>query len=201
MKKGKRLRAFKRYLPLYLLALPSMLYLLINNYIPMAGIVIAFKNINLKDGIFNSPWCGFQNFKYLFATKDAFTITRNTILYNIAFIILGTAFAILLAILLSKLKNRVCSKFYQTVILFPYLVSMIIVSYLAYAFLSEKTGFLNNSILPLCGAGIHSWDRPGGGGEARPALHLGPLPAGTAGAGHSRSCDLRCGILHYKRTR
>ena len=55
--------------------------------------------------------------------------------------------------------------------------------------------------LPLCGTGIHSWNRPGGGGEARPALHLGPLPAGTAGAGHSRSCDLRCGILHYKRTR
>lgn len=157
MKKGKRLRAFKRYLPLYLLALPSMLYLLINNYIPMAGIVIAFKNINLKDGIFNSPWCGFQNFKYLFATKDAFTITRNTILYNIAFIILGTAFAILLAILLSELKNRVCSKFYQTVILFPYLVSMIIVSYLAYAFLSEKTGFLNNSVLPLFGADPVAW--------------------------------------------
>ena len=144
MKKGKKLRTFKRYLPLYLLALPSILYLVINNYIPMAGIVIAFKNINLKTGILNSPWCGFKNFKYLFATKDALIITRNTILYNVAFIILGTSFAILLAILLSELKNKLASKFYQTVVLFHYLVYMIIVSYLDYVFLREKTGFLNN---------------------------------------------------------
>lgn len=157
MKKRKKLHTIKRYLPLYILALPSILYLLINNYIPMAGIIIAFKNINLKSGILNSPWCGLNNFKYLFATKDAFIITRNTILYNIAFIILGTTFAILLAILLSELKNKVAAKFYQTVILFPYLVSMIIVSYLAYAFLSEKTGFLNNSILPLLGKEQIAW--------------------------------------------
>lgn len=157
MKKGKKLHAFKRYLPLYLLALPSILYLVINNYIPMAGIIIAFKNINLKTGILNSPWCGFNNFKYLFATKDALIITRNTILYNIAFIILGTSFAILLAILLSELRNKLASKFYQTVVLFPYLVSMIIVSYLAYAFLSEQTGFLNNSVLPLFGQKQIAW--------------------------------------------
>lgn len=156
MKKKTR-AALKRYLPLYLLASPALLYLLINNYIPMAGIVIAFKNINLKKGIFKSDWCGFNNFKYLFATKDAFTITRNTILYNVVFILLGTFFAILLALLLSELKNKTLSKFSQTVILFPYLVSMIIVSYLSYAFLSENTGFLNNTIFPLFGIEKCPW--------------------------------------------
>ena len=106
----------------------------------MAGVIIAFKNINLKEGILNSPWCGFNNFKYLFATKDAFVITRNTILYNLAFIVFGTIFSITLALFLSELKSKKMSKFYQTVVLFPYLVSMIIVSYLVYAFLSENTG-------------------------------------------------------------
>ena len=149
--KKKKWVAAKRYLPLYFLALPSLLYLLINNYIPMAGVIIAFKNINLKEGILNSPWCGFDNFKYLFATKDAFVITRNTILYNLAFIVFGTIFSITLALLLSELRSKKMSKFYQTVVLFPYLVSMIIVSYLVYAFLSENTGFLNNTILPALG--------------------------------------------------
>ena len=123
----------------------------------MAGVIIAFKKINLKEGILNSPWCGFDNFKYLFATKDAFVITRNTILYNLAFIVFGTIFSITLALLLSELKSKKMSKFYQTVVLFPYLVSMIIVSYLVYAFLSENTGFLNNTILPALGLEKYAW--------------------------------------------
>lgn len=155
--KKKKWVAAKRYLPLYFLALPSLLYLLINNYIPMAGVIIAFKKINLKEGILNSPWCGIENFKYLFATKDAFVITRNTILYNLAFIVFGTLFSITLALLLSELKSKKMSKFYQTVVLFPYLVSMIIVSYLVYAFLSENTGFLNNTILPALGLEKYAW--------------------------------------------
>ena len=155
--KKKKWVAVKRYLPLYFLALPALLYLLINNYIPMVGVVIAFKNINLKKGILNSPWCGFDNFKYLFATKDAFIITRNTILYNLAFIIIGTVFAIMMALLLSELRSKGLSKLYQTVILFPYLVSMIIVSYLTYAFLSENTGFINNTIFRALGLEKYAW--------------------------------------------
>ena len=77
--KKKKWVAAKRYLPLYFLALPSLLYLLINNYIPMAGVIIAFKNINLKEGILNSPWGGVIAFKYLFARKDAWVRTGHTI--------------------------------------------------------------------------------------------------------------------------
>ena len=76
-----------RYRYLYLLMLPGLIYLLINNYLPMAGLVIAFKKVNFRTGIWSSPWCGLENFKYLFATKDAWIITRNTILYNLVFII------------------------------------------------------------------------------------------------------------------
>lgn len=153
----KKKRLLKRYLPLYLVALPGLIYLFINNYIPMAGIIIAFKNINLKNGILGSEWCGFHNFKYLFATKDAWIITRNTVLYNIAFIILGTIFAIMLAILLSELKNKVWSKIYQTIVLFPHLISMIIVSYIVYAFLSEQTGFINKTILAAFDSSGIAW--------------------------------------------
>ena len=73
-----------RYLPIYLMALPGIAYLILNNYIPMAGVVIAFKHYNVRDGIWRSPWAGFSNFEYLFRTRDAWIITRNTILYNVA---------------------------------------------------------------------------------------------------------------------
>lgn len=87
---GKRL---KRFIPLYLMMIPGAVYLIINNYIPMTGIVIAFKQFNYGKGIWGSPFIGFKNFEFLFATKDAWIITRNTLLYNVAFIVLGTACA------------------------------------------------------------------------------------------------------------
>ncbi|MGO4276763.1 sugar ABC transporter permease, partial [Paenibacillus sp. TAF58] len=76
------MRTMKKYWPFYIMLLPASIVLLINNYIPMFGVLIAFKNINYTDGILGSPWNGFQNFKYLFATESAWVITRNTIVYN-----------------------------------------------------------------------------------------------------------------------
>ena len=73
----------KKDLPLYLMMLPGFIYLIANNYLPMFGILIAFKKINFSVGIFQSPWCSFDNFEYLFKTKDAFIMIRNTILYNV----------------------------------------------------------------------------------------------------------------------
>ena len=77
-KKGKRLLSIKKHLPLYLMALPGLLYLFINNYMPLPGLVLAFKNYNARKGIYGSDWAGFDNFKFLFSTQDAFVITRNT---------------------------------------------------------------------------------------------------------------------------
>ncbi|WP_342565570.1 ABC transporter permease subunit [Paenibacillus sp. FSL R7-0345] len=146
-----------KYAPLYLLMIPGIVYLLINNYLPMLGIFIAFKNINFTKGIFGSEWIGFQNFKYLFQTSDAYIITRNTILYNAVFIVLGTLFAIAFAILLNEIKKKVLSRFYQSVIVLPHLISFVVVGYLAYAGLSLETGFMNKTVLPLLGIDPISW--------------------------------------------
>lgn len=145
-----------------LMILPGAVYLLINNYIPMLGLFIAFKKINYALGIFKSPWVGLQNFVYLFTTKDAFVITRNTILYNIAFIILMNAFGIAVGIMLSEVRRRRMSKFYQTTILLPQLISIIIIANIVYAFLSGEYGFLNKTILPALGLpGIGFYSEPG----------------------------------------
>lgn len=155
--KKHRWKDFSRYLPLFLMTLPGFIYLFINNYLPMFGTVIAFKNIDYQKGIFNGDWIGLQNFKYLFKTHDAFIITRNTILYNVAFIVLTTVISVAVAILLNEIKSKAMLKFSQTVILLPHLISMVIVAYLAYAALSIDTGFMNNSILPVLGIKPISW--------------------------------------------
>lgn len=127
--------------------LPAALYFLVNNYFPMVGIFIAFKKIDYTKGIFASDWIGFENFRYLFATRDAWIMTRNTILYNAAFIVLGTILGIVVAVFLEGLFCKVMQKFYQTSILLPQLISIIIIAYIVYAFLSNDAGMINKSIL------------------------------------------------------
>ncbi len=154
---GSKLAKFKRYLPLYLMFLPGAIYLLINNYIPMAGIIVAFKKYNVRDGLWGSPFNGLENFKFLFATPDAMVITRNTILYNVAFIILNTVIGIVFAIFICDALNKKMKKIYQSAILFPYLMSAVILGYIVYAFLSQSTGIVNNSILPALGKDAVNW--------------------------------------------
>ena len=149
VKKGKKKNALKEYWPLYLMMLPALLYLLINNYIPMAGMVIAFKKLNFAKGIWASPWAGLKNFKFLFASRDAWVITRNTLLYNVAFILVNMVIGIAIAILITEVKNIKLKKLYQSAILLPFLMSMVILSYIVYALLSAENGLVNNSILPL----------------------------------------------------
>jgi putative aldouronate transport system permease protein len=156
-KVNTRLIKFKRALPLLIMMLPGLIYLLVNNYLPMFGLIIAFKDINYAKGILASDWIGFKNFEYLFSTRDAFVITRNTILYNGGFIILNTILAIGVAIMLNEIKNKLAKSFYQSVILLPFLISMVIVSYLGFAFLSEDAGYLNKTILPMIGLDSVSW--------------------------------------------
>lgn len=146
-----------RYLPLYLMMVPGMLYLIINNYIPMGGIIVAFKQFNYRKGIVGSPFNGLKNFEFLFKTQEAWTITRNTLCYNAVFIILGTVFAIIVAILLNEIAVSIFRKIYQTLILLPFMISIVVVSYLVYAFLSTDAGYINNSILKPLGLEPISW--------------------------------------------
>lgn len=89
MKSGANARkmSLKQTLALFLIAAPGIIYFIINNYIPMAGLFVAFKDYNFMKGLFGSDWCGIKNFEFLFATKDASVMTRNTILYNLTFIV------------------------------------------------------------------------------------------------------------------
>ncbi|RIE00469.1 sugar ABC transporter permease [Cohnella faecalis] len=137
--------------------LPGLAYLIINNYMPMFGVIIAFKDINYAKGILGSDWIGFKNFEYLFKTADAYVITRNTILYNGGFIILNTVMAIGVAILLNEVKNKFAARFYQSVILLPFLISMVIVGYLVLSMLSAESGFVNSTLLPMFGIEPISW--------------------------------------------
>ena len=110
-KKRLRRRAeFKKLLPLYLMMLPGLIYLICNNYLPMFGILIAFKQVNFSIGILQSDWVGFQNFEFLFKTKDAWTMIRNTICYNVVFIALGLVISIAIAILMAEISSRKIAK-------------------------------------------------------------------------------------------
>lgn len=154
---NKKFNKIKRFIPLYIMMIPGLIYLVINNYLPIFGLVVAFKNVDYSKGILGSDWVGFKNFEYLFRTSDAYIITRNTLLYNVAFIIINTVVAIAIAILLNDIKNKFLTKIYQSAILLPFLMSMVIVSYLVYAGLSTDTGFINKSILPMLGINDISW--------------------------------------------
>lgn len=151
MKKAK----FKRWAPLYLMMAPGLIYLFINNYMPMAGLVVAFKNYNVVDGIFGSPWAGLSNFTYLF--NDALTITRNTLLYNIVFIIINLILGIAFAIFICDIRSKACKTIYQSAILLPFLMSIVIVSYITFAFFSGDNGMLNKTILPFFGKEAINW--------------------------------------------
>ena len=149
---GKELR---KHWILYLMALPAVLTQFIFNYIPMAGIVMAFQKLDLKKGVFSSPFVGLKNFEFLFASSDAWTITRNTICYNVVFIILGLICSVCLALLLSELTFKRYSKVMQTMFIMPYFLSMVVVSMVVFAFLSPTNGFVNTVIKSIGGNPIN----------------------------------------------
>ena len=155
--RSRRNKRIKQFLPLYIMLLPGIVYLIINNYLPMGGLVIAFKKVNYAVGIFNSPWAGLSNFKFLFSNNDALNALRNTVLYNLGFILFGNILAITVAIALDCVKSKFLKRFSQVVILIPYLLSTVIVSYIVYAFLNPTNGFVNNSVLPLLGIDPIKW--------------------------------------------
>ena len=150
-------KTIKHFWPMYVMFLPGAIYLFINSYIPMFGVQIAFRRYNAAKGIYGSPWCGLENFKFLTRTKDAWIMIRNTVLYNIVFIALGTVLAVTTAIILNEIRKKAAKQLYQTIILIPFLISMVIVSYLAFAFLSTSNGYINNSLVALFGIKAIDW--------------------------------------------
>lgn len=156
VKKPKE-KKWKQFIPLYIMAVPALVYLFVNNYLPLYGMQLAFRELDYSKGVFKGDFVGFKNFKFLFTGGDAWAMTRNTVLYNLLFIVVGLVFGLTVAILFNEIRNKVAAKIYQSALLIPYFMSMVIVSYLGFAFLSSETGFINNTILKAFGKEGISW--------------------------------------------
>jgi putative aldouronate transport system permease protein len=154
---SRRLREFKKNRTLIAMMIPGIIVLFFNSYLPMTGIVMAFQKINYSRLAFLGDWVGFKNFEFFLKTTDAWLITRNTLFYNITFIILGLVTSVFFAIALSELVNRTASNFYQTVMFLPYFMSYIVISYIVFALLGYEKGFVNNSILKILGHAPVNW--------------------------------------------
>jgi len=127
-----------------LMAMPGFLQVLLFSYLPMAGLVLAFKSVDYSKSIFEMDWVGFKNFEFLFKNPDVFVVLRNTILYNLVFIIAGATVPVVIAIGLSLLRNKRMSKVYHGVGFLPYFISWVVISYLAVALFDYRLGILNN---------------------------------------------------------
>lgn len=148
-KKRKRWR--KEDIPLYLMSLPAVVTLLVFCYLPMGGLIMAFQNFNVSSGFFKSKFVGFKNFEFLFSTSDAFIITRNTVLYNLVFIVVNLILSVAIALLLSEIRSRRKAKVFQTIYMMPFFLSWAVVSIIVSAFLDRSNGFVNQILGMIAG--------------------------------------------------
>lgn len=127
------------------LALPTVIFVIIFNYIPLYGLILPFKDFNAAKGLFGSAWCGLENFKFLFGGKSIMTALRNTVCYNLAFIVIGKAIPLVLALMLYQISKKYV-KTLHTIYLLPYFISMVAVAYIVNAFLNMDTGLINMTL-------------------------------------------------------
>lgn len=156
---------------LYLMMVPGILLLLIFCYVPMFGIIVAFKDYDNVKGILASDWSGLKNFEFFFTSQDVVRVTYNTIFYNSVFIISGLVMSLLFAVILNEIKSKTLSKIYQSSLLIPYFLSWVVVGYISYALLNVDSGFLN-SLLKFLGKEPVQW-------YAEPAYWRIILPIGN----------------------
>ena len=152
-------RAVKRQFPFYLMMIPGLFFMFILCYLPMPGIIIAFKDYRPRPGIWGSEWMDplFKNFEFFFKSDTALTITFNTIFYNLLEMVLVTAGAVALAIMLNEVGNKFVSATYKGIILLPTFLSWIIIQYIVFGFLSMDKGIVNNYF----GLNINWYNEPG----------------------------------------
>ena len=146
---------FKRNPALLLMILPIVAYLLVFSYAPMFGAIIAFKSYNFEQGIFGSPWCGLNNFRFFFISGKAWQVTKNTVLYNVAFIAVQNVLEITAAIFLSEIAKPRFKKITQGAMFLPNFISWVVVGAIAYNLLSYDFGFINNLLTSM---GLEKWD-------------------------------------------
>lgn len=144
----------KRHRILLLMCAPAILFFFAFNYIPLPGIYVAFVKFNYRDGIFGSKFIGLNNFEFLWTSGKLWDLTKNTILYNLAFIILGNLLAVFVAILLNEMRSKMFKKVSQTVMFLPYFISQVLVGILVFNLLNYDTGFVNGILTSL---GMEKW--------------------------------------------
>lgn len=144
----------KKYRVLLLMCLPAVLFFLAFSYAPMPGIWVAFVKYNYRDGIFGSKFIGLDNFKFLATSGKLLSLTKNTILYNLAFILFGNFLAVFVAILLNEMRSKWFKKVSQTIMFLPYFISQVLVGILVFNLLNYDTGFVNGILTSL---GLERW--------------------------------------------
>jgi putative aldouronate transport system permease protein len=150
-KKNTFFGSFIKYRTFLLMLLPALIYIVVFAYLPMGGIVMAFKKYNYSGGIFNSPWNGLKNFEFFFNSGKALLVTKNTVLYNLLFITVNTVLQMAIAILLAEMTNKYFRKISQSIMFLPYFISWVIVSVIAFNMLSYDFGFINSITASLGG--------------------------------------------------
>ena len=128
---------------LLLMCLPAIIFFIVFNYCPLPGIRIAFTNYNFRDGIFGSPFVGLDNFEFLISSGELWMLTRNTILYNLVFIVVGNIFQIVIALMLNEIRCKMFKKVSQTLMFLPYFISAVLIGAIAFNILNFDTGALN----------------------------------------------------------
>ena len=144
----------KKYRVLTLMCVPAIVFFFAFNYMPLPGIYVAFVKYNYRDGIFGSKFVGLQNFEFLMQSGKLLDLTKNTILYNLAFIFLGNIIAMLMAVLLNEIHNKYFKKVSQTLMFLPYFISQVLVGFLVFNLLNYDTGFINGILVKL---GMEKW--------------------------------------------
>ncbi|OME86068.1 sugar ABC transporter permease [Paenibacillus sp. FSL A5-0031] len=159
---NRTLRSVRKQFPFYLMMSPGLLFIAIMCYIPMGGVIIAFKDYNARDGIFGSAWMDplFKNFEFFFKSETARIVTFNTLFYNIIEMVAVTLGALILAILLSEVKNKKLSATYKGALLLPVFLSWIVVQYIVFGMLSVDRGIVNNVIESYGGEAIYWYSEP-----------------------------------------
>ena len=130
--------------PLFLMCIPCIVLIICFCYMPMAGTVLAFKNFKPKYGIFGSPWVGFKNFEFMFKNETFWAVLKNTLFYNIIFLVIGRTLPPILAIITSEVHNKKLARVYQTTMIMPHFLSYVVVSVIVLAILGADTGIMGH---------------------------------------------------------
>lgn len=149
----------KRNWVLFVMLIPTFVYFMINNYLPMLGVYFAFTSFNFRDGLWSSPFTGFKNFEFLIKA-DLFRLTKNTVLYNVVFIGVGNILQIIFAILVSRVTVKWFKKTSQTLMFMPYFVSFVILKVIVYNVFEYQYGLINNLVTSMGGERIDFYNNP-----------------------------------------